>query len=68
MWVRGRGRRESAFERPKIHACLQLFVMGHAAQARMAQSDILIVGLRGLGVEIGAYPAGARRCIGPSVG
>ena len=30
----------------------QLYVMGHAAQARMAASDILIVGLRGVGVEI----------------
>lgn len=32
---------------------LQLFVMGHAAQARMQESDVLIVGLTGVGVEIG---------------
>jgi len=30
----------------------QLFVMGHAAQARMAASDVLVVGAGGLGVEI----------------
>jgi ubiquitin-activating enzyme E1 len=29
----------------------QLYVMGHEAQKRMAQSDVLIVGLDGLGVE-----------------
>ena len=28
--------------------------MGHAAQSRMQQSDVLIVGMRGVGVEIGA--------------
>ena len=34
----------------------QLFVMGHAAQSRMQASDVLIVGLRGAGCEIGALP------------
>ena len=29
----------------------QLYVMGHEAQKRMAKSDVLIVGLNGLGVE-----------------
>lgn len=29
----------------------QLYVMGHEAQRRMAKSDILIIGLNGLGVE-----------------
>jgi hypothetical protein len=32
----------------------QLYVFGHEAQRKMAESNILIVGLRGLGVEIGA--------------
>lgn len=32
----------------------QLYVMGHQAQRRMAASRVLLVGLRGLGVEIGA--------------
>jgi len=31
----------------------QLYVMGREGQARMAKSDVLIVGLNGLGVEIG---------------
>jgi len=31
----------------------QLYVFGHEAQRKMASSDVLIVGLRGLGVEIG---------------
>jgi hypothetical protein len=39
------------------HVCcarsLQLFVMGHAAQARMQESDVLVVGLTGVGAEIG---------------
>ncbi|KAF8545512.1 ubiquitin-activating enzyme E1 1 [Trichophaea hybrida] len=30
----------------------QLYVLGHEAMKRMSQSDILIVGLKGLGVEI----------------
>jgi hypothetical protein len=38
---------------PFLVYTLQLFVMGHTAQARMQQSDVLIVGLRGIGVEIG---------------
>lgn len=36
-----------------IRMLSQLFVMGHAAQARMQESDILVVGLTGVGVEIG---------------
>lgn len=32
----------------------QLYVMGHEAQRRMAASDVLVAGLNGLGVEIGA--------------
>jgi ubiquitin-activating enzyme E1 len=31
----------------------QLYVMGREGQARMATSNVLIVGLNGLGVEIG---------------
>lgn len=31
----------------------QLYVLGHDAMKRMSASDVLIVGLRGLGVEIG---------------
>jgi ubiquitin-activating enzyme E1 len=31
----------------------QLYVMGREGQARMATSDVLLVGLNGLGVEIG---------------
>jgi len=34
----------------------QLYVMGREGQARMAVSDVLIVGLNGLGVEIGRRP------------
>jgi ubiquitin-activating enzyme E1 len=30
----------------------QLYVLGHEAMKRMGQSDVLVVGLRGLGVEI----------------
>ncbi|KAL1470966.1 hypothetical protein MTO96_040159 [Rhipicephalus appendiculatus] len=30
----------------------QLYVLGHDAMARMARSDVLICGMRGLGVEI----------------
>ncbi|CAM9805042.1 unnamed protein product, partial [Discosporangium mesarthrocarpum] len=30
----------------------QLYVMGHEAQRRMAGSDVLVVGLNGLGVEV----------------
>ena len=30
----------------------QLYVMGHAAQRRMASSNVLIVGMKGLGAEI----------------
>jgi ubiquitin-activating enzyme E1 len=33
----------------------QLYVLGHEAMKKMAESDILIVGLSGLGVEIGKY-------------
>lgn len=31
----------------------QLYVLGHEAMKRMSSSDVLIAGLRGLGVEIG---------------
>ena len=31
----------------------QLYVLGHEAMQRMSKSNILIVGLKGLGVEIG---------------
>ena len=31
----------------------QLYVFGHEAQQKMGNSNVLIVGLRGLGVEIG---------------
>jgi ubiquitin-activating enzyme E1 len=30
----------------------QLFVMGHAAQSRMQASNVLVIGLRGVGVEV----------------
>ena len=30
----------------------QLYVMGHAAQRRMMESNVLLIGLKGLGVEI----------------
>ena len=31
----------------------QLYVMGHEAMRRMAASNILLIGLQGLGIEIG---------------
>lgn len=31
----------------------QLYVLGHEAMKRMSASNVLIVGLKGLGVEIG---------------
>lgn len=34
----------------------QLYVLGHEAMKRMGSSHVLIVGLRGLGVEIGWFP------------
>ncbi len=46
----------SATAPPKVDEGLysrQLYVFGHEAQHRMAATDVLIVGLRGLGVEIG---------------
>ena len=33
----------------------QLYVMGHEAQRRMGTSNVLIVGMNGLGVEIGEW-------------
>ena len=33
----------------------QLYVMGHEAMQRMGSSNVLVVGLRGLGVEIGKF-------------
>lgn len=35
----------------------QLYVFGHEAQRRMAETNVLIVGLKGLGAEIGAFCA-----------
>ena len=35
----------------------QLYVLGHEAMKRMGASHVLIVGLRGLGVEIGGWQA-----------
>lgn len=32
------------------------YVLGHEAMKRMSQSDVLIVGMKGLGVEIGESP------------
>lgn len=34
----------------------QLYVLGHEAMKQMLESNVLVVGLRGLGVEIGASP------------
>jgi ubiquitin-activating enzyme E1 len=34
----------------------QLYVLGHEAMKRMAASNVLIVGLDGLGVEIEPHP------------
>jgi hypothetical protein len=36
------------------------YVLGHEAMKRMGSSNVLIVGLKGLGVEIGMQP---RRCV-----
>lgn len=33
----------------------QLYVFGHEAQKKMGSSDVLIIGLQGLGVEAGKY-------------
>lgn len=33
----------------------QLYVLGHEAMKRMGSSNVLIVGLKGLGVEIGEH-------------
>lgn len=38
----------------------QLYVFGHEAQERMASTNVLVVGLKGLGVEIGSV--GLRCC------
>lgn len=38
----------------------QLYVLGHEAMHKMSQSNVLIVGLRGLGVEIGGRGGDAR--------
>lgn len=34
----------------------QLYVLGHEAMRKMATSNVLIVGMKGLGVEIGESP------------
>ncbi len=45
-----------------LHSLLRRYVLGHEAMKRMASSDVLIVGLKGLGVEIGtAGEAAAQR-------
>lgn len=31
------------------------YVLGHEAMKRMGSSNVLVVGLKGLGVEIGGY-------------
>lgn len=33
----------------------QLYVLGHEAMKKMANSNVLVVGMKGLGVEIGAW-------------
>lgn len=33
------------------------YVLGHEAMRKMILSNVLIIGLRGLGVEIGMWPA-----------
>ena len=33
----------------------QLYVLGHEAMQKMKESNVLLVGLRGLGVEIGKF-------------
>ena len=33
----------------------QLYVLGHETMQKMAKSSILLVGLKGLGVEIGEF-------------
>lgn len=40
----------------------QLYVLGHEAMKRMGQSHVLVVGLRGLGVEIGKPPVRSNAC------
>lgn len=37
----------------QVQLSRQLYVMGMEAQSRMAQSDVLVVGMGGVGVEIG---------------
>lgn len=32
------------------------YVLGHEAMKRMGSSNVLVVGLKGLGVEIGTFP------------
>ena len=43
----------------QVQLSRQLYVMGMEAQTRMAQSDVLVVGMGGVGVEIGESPASA---------
>lgn len=40
----------------------QLYVLGHEAMKQMLESNILILGLRGLGVEIGALMLTSEKC------
>ena len=37
---------------------LSRYVLGHEAMKRMGSSNVLIAGLKGLGVEIGEYNQG----------
>ena len=37
----------------------QLYVLGHEAMKRMGASNVLIAGLKGLGVEIGKWAGSA---------
>ena len=37
-----------------------LYVLGHEAMAKMSQAKVLLIGLRGLGVEIGQSEIGSQ--------
>ena len=41
----------------------QLYVMGHEAMQKMSNSDVLVVGLSGLGVEIGLFGQIEKKCL-----
>ena len=46
------GRESNACERYVISS----YVLGHDAMRKMVVSNVLIVGMKGLGIEIGWYP------------